>query len=200
VIEVAGTDDGGDPGRYAFYFDVRVSGTPDPTHVEFPPVHVTARRVRAVAAHSGKVLDVKGASDDNGAPIHQWDWVGGDNQKWHLDDVGGGLWRIISVKSGKVLDVKDVSADNGAPIIQWDWWGGDNQKWRLEDVGGGFARIVSVHSGKVLDVKDVSADNGAPIIQWDWWGGNNQRWQLDPLPPPFAGSVLHLLSNELPSE
>jgi hypothetical protein len=186
VIAIAGTDEGGDPGDYAFYFDVRVSGDPDltPYVTEFQPmVFLTgsSRTVRAVAAHSGKVLDVKGASKDNGAPIHQWDWVDGDNQKWRLDDVGSGLWRIVSVHSGKVLDVKDASKDNGAPIVQWDWWGGDNQKWRLEHVGGGIARIVSVHSGKVLDVKDASRDNGAPIVQWDWWGGDNQKWQLAPL-------------------
>jgi hypothetical protein len=74
---------------------------------------------------------VKDASKDNGAPIVQWDWWGGDNQKWRLEHVGGGIARIVSVHSGKVLDVKDASRDNGAPIVQWDWWGGDNQKWQL---------------------------------------------------------------------
>ncbi len=110
-----------------------------------------ARKVRAISAHSGKVLDVKDVSADNGAPILQWDWWGGDNQKWQLEDVGDGLWRVVSVHSGKVLDVKDVSADNGALIQQWDWWGGDNQKWRLEPLlevvvpGGGHPIVAIPH-------------------------------------------------------
>src|SRR5258706_5437061 len=37
------------------------------------------------ATGSGKVLDVTGASAVNGALIHQWDWLGGDNQKWRLE-------------------------------------------------------------------------------------------------------------------
>ena len=34
--------------------------------------------------HSGKVLDVYEGSDDNGARIVQWDWVGGNNQRWRI--------------------------------------------------------------------------------------------------------------------
>jgi elongation factor Tu len=39
---------------------------------------------KLVAKHSGKVLDVAGISSANGAKLHQWDYVGGDNQKWKL--------------------------------------------------------------------------------------------------------------------
>jgi hypothetical protein len=38
------------------------------------------------AVHSGKVLDVRDISTANGARIQQWDYVGGDNQKWELYD------------------------------------------------------------------------------------------------------------------
>jgi ricin-type beta-trefoil lectin protein len=34
--------------------------------------------------HSGKVLDVSGISRGNGAQIVQWDWVGGNNQRWRI--------------------------------------------------------------------------------------------------------------------
>jgi hypothetical protein len=37
-----------------------------------------------IKEHSGKVLDVDGVSTANGADIQQYDWLGGDNQRWKL--------------------------------------------------------------------------------------------------------------------
>ena len=91
----------------------------------FPEVGIWQSR------HSLKVLDVSGWSTDNGAPIHQWDWHGGDNQRFWIDEVGGDLFALRSVLSGKVLDVSGWSTDNGAPIHQWDWHGGNNQLWQI---------------------------------------------------------------------
>ena len=39
---------------------------------------------RIVAKHSGKVLDVAGASPSNGANVQQWQYGGGPNQLWRL--------------------------------------------------------------------------------------------------------------------
>ncbi|MFE9018083.1 RICIN domain-containing protein [Streptomyces sp. NPDC007808] len=144
------------------------------------------------AKHSGKVLDVSGVSPDNGAPVIQWDWWGGDNQRWRLEAVGDGYVRAVAQHSGKVLDVSGISPDNGAPVIQWDWWGGDNQRWRFESVADGVHQLTAKHSGKVLDVSGISPDNGAPVIQWDWWGGDNQRWeyQFQPLFVKHSGKAL----------
>jgi hypothetical protein len=177
AIRVRGTDQGGDTGEYGFYFDVRVTGTPDTPTIETPPTPV--RKVRILAAHSGKALDVKDFSMENSTPIIQFDFHGGNNQIWRLDDVGGGLFRIVSLHSGKVLDVKDSSMENSTPIVQFDWHGGNNQRWRLEDVGDGLSIIRSAHSGKVLDVDGASTDNSAPIVQFDFVDGLNQKWQLD---------------------
>ena len=37
---------------------------------------------RIMSVNSCKVLDVSGASTDDGAQIIQYEWNGGDNQKW----------------------------------------------------------------------------------------------------------------------
>jgi hypothetical protein len=68
---------------------------------------------------------------ENGTQIQQWDWHGGNNQRFWIEDAGNDLFGIRSVHSGKVLDVSGWSADNGAPIIQWDWHGGNNQLWQI---------------------------------------------------------------------
>lgn len=39
------------------------------------------------AAHSGKVLDVAGAGQQDGANVYQWARHGGSNQQWKLEAV-----------------------------------------------------------------------------------------------------------------
>ena len=136
---------------------------------------------RLMSVHSGKALDVTGVSTSAGAPIQQWGWLSGANQRWRLVAVSDDAYMVLSVHSGMALDVRGVSAADGADIQQWPWHGGANQRWRVEPLGDGTVRLVSVHSGKVLDVRGVSAADGAAIQQWSWHGGSNQRWRLEPV-------------------
>ena len=129
------------------------------------------------AKRSKPVIDVDGISTANGAKIHQWDWWGGNNQRWRMEPVGGGHVRIVAQHSNKVLDVAGASMANGAPLVQWDWWGGDNQRFRPEVYGIGELTLTAKHSGKVIEVAGTNENNGAVIQQWDWWGGANQRWK-----------------------
>ncbi|MGW0536568.1 RICIN domain-containing protein [Streptomyces sp. NPDC003032] len=144
-------------------------------------------RARLVAKHSGKVLDVAGgaATNGNGARIHQWEWKGGDNQKWSINAAGDGYYYLVAKHSTRVLDVSGGPDEtrNGARVHQWSWVNGDNQKWRIEPVGDGYHRLVAKHSGKVLDVDGGAAknDNGAIVQQWDWVGWDNQMWRLEPI-------------------
>jgi hypothetical protein len=134
-----------------------------------------------------EVLDVTAWSTANGAPIQQWVRLGGANQYFRVEAVGGGTYRIVAEHSGKVLDVEGASLDNGARLLQWDWHGGPNQRFRVDNPiqtsgGGGplgyHSRITAVRSGKVFDVRDWSTASGAQIQQWDWHGGANQLWQF----------------------
>lgn len=135
------------------------------------------------AKHSGKALDVAGASKANSAQIIQYDHHGGENQVFFVEPVGGGHYRIVALHSGKVLDVAGASNSNGAKIIQYEWHGGDNQRFRFEHVGAGYYKIIAKHSDKVLDVNGASNANGAHVIQWAWNGGDNQKWRISPIIP-----------------
>lgn len=132
------------------------------------------------AKHNGKALDVWGISPWNGAAVQQWDYWGGDNQKWLISSVGDGYYKLIAKHSGKALDVYGIAPWNGAAVQQWDYWGGDNQKWELIPVEDGYYRITAKHSGRALEVWGISPWNGALVQQWDYWGGDNQRWRLEP--------------------
>ncbi|QNE22769.1 glycosyl hydrolase [Kribbella qitaiheensis] len=152
------------------------SPTPQPGIKENVYYKVTAR-------HSGKALDVTDVSTSNGAAIQQWDYAGGNNQKWRFVNVGGGYYKIVSKHSGKALDVRSASTSNGATVQQWDYTSGTNQQWQVIDAGAGAYRIVARHSGKALDVTSASTSNGAAIQQWDYTAGTNQQFILTEIEP-----------------
>lgn len=138
---------------------------------------------KLINKNSGKALDVAGVSTTDGAAVHQWGYVGGNNQKWSLEALSGsdeGCYKITALHSGKVLDVAGVSTADGAMIHQLTYLGGENQKWRVEDVGGGYHRLTAKHSGKVVAINGGSTADGAVAIQWPY-GFEDHKWQL--LPP-----------------
>jgi hypothetical protein len=84
------------------------------------------------AVHSGKALDVEGASTSDGANVHQWAYGGGENQQWDIVENEDGTYRLLARHSGKALDVENASTSDGANVHQWAYGGYDNQKWTLE--------------------------------------------------------------------
>src|SRR6516162_1698219 len=81
-----------------------------------------------VNVNSDKVLDVKGASKADGAPVIQYHWHAGRNQEWNIIPLSDGFDAIQNVNSGKVLDVRGRSTADGALVQQWQWNGGLNQQ------------------------------------------------------------------------
>ena len=139
---------------------------------------------RISAVHSRKVLDVSlygRGGKKNGDNVHQWDWHGGDNQRWKIEDIGNGYFKITAKHSNKVLEVNLKGRVDGDNVQQWAWAGGNNQKWRIEKCDG-FYMITAMHSKKVLDVKLYERggkNNGDNIYQWASHGGNNQKWVIE---------------------
>ncbi|TKT87977.1 RICIN domain-containing protein [Dyadobacter frigoris] len=133
---------------------------------------------KIIARHSGKALDVSGASTADGANVQQWPYGGGGNQQWTLTHLGGGQYKIIGVGSGKSLDVANNSTADGANVDIWSYSGNNNQRFTFASTGGGYYRITPVHSGKALDVAGISTADGANVHQWSYNGTNNQQWLI----------------------
>ncbi|WP_435064624.1 glycoside hydrolase family 97 catalytic domain-containing protein [Halobaculum sp. EA56] len=131
--------------------------------------------------NSGKALDVENASTGDGANVHQWGYVGDDNQKWVITDLENGYYKLEAVHSGKALDVENASTDDGANVHQWEYVGGDNQQWEIAENADGSYRLLARHSGKALDVENASTGDGANVHQWGYVGGDNQKWTLERL-------------------
>ena len=155
------------------------------------PITVTPNGVDDTFAikskHSGKCLDLSladGSTTVNGTDVFQWDYNGGDNQKWFLTQQPDGSYLIQSKYSGKCLDLSladDPTTVNGTNVFQWDYNGGDNQKWFLTQQPDGSYLIQSKYSGKCLDLSLADGPttvNGTNVFQWDYNGGDNQKWFL----------------------
>lgn len=151
---------------------------------------VTSGRYLLINKNSGKVLDVAGYSQSNGANVLQWSQGNGLNQRWDVQDLGNGYYSIHAAHSGKSLDVWAWSADNGANLAQYSYYGHDNQLWALEEVSSGYYKITSKFSGKVLDVVDMSTENGANVQLWEYWGGNGQLWSFIPASTKTAQQIV----------
>lgn len=75
---------------------------------------------------NGKMIDIAGASPDNGAKAIVWSQHGGGNQKFKVNAEG----QILTF-CGKVLDIAGGSDLDGTPVIQWSISGGSNQMWHF---------------------------------------------------------------------
>ncbi|KAI7871828.1 ricin B lectin domain-containing protein [Spinellus fusiger] len=134
--------------------------------------------------HSGKVVDVDGASIKNDGKILLWTPKHNDdraNQLWYFQD---GF--IINQHSGKCMDVRGGPIVDNAWICQYDRkivGEAQNQQWGYRE---GYIYVVA-EPHMVLDVKSTShADGTRLILHQKKFGYNNshQLWDLVP-----AGSV-----------
>jgi hypothetical protein len=137
---------------------------------------------------SGQVMEVVGASTDNGAVIEQNASSGAAHQQWEirpLPNTRGGdysYFKFAAGHSGKAPDVYGWSLTEGSPIRQWeqatnpDWpYPGDNQIWFLDYVEDGWFRIGSGWSGLYLTT------DGATIVQGSANDQPSQQWRLVPI-------------------
>jgi arabinan endo-1,5-alpha-L-arabinosidase len=145
------------------------------THVDHGKYHVEPVHAQ------GKAVETAGGGTDDGDNVQQWTYNDFPTQKWWIESLGDGTYRLENANSGKYLEVADGGTSDGDNVQQWSWNGGDHQKWRLEHVDNGEYRAVNVNSGKVLEVAGADSTNGANVQQWSWNDGDWQRFKLNKL-------------------
>jgi endoglucanase len=134
---------------------------------------------RFVARHSGRSMEVQGAATGNGSQIVQYDYFGGNHQRWTVTNRGNNQYSIIGVASGRAVDINNGSTANGAKVQLWDYSGGNMQKFTFTATSGGYYRVSPVHAPtKCLDVQWGQTGNSVIVQQWDYTGGTPQQWSL----------------------
>ncbi|MET7302503.1 endo-1,4-beta-xylanase [Embleya sp. NPDC005575] len=144
----------------------------------------------AVAAHSGKCLDVPHSEKTLDIQLQQYTCNGTSAQSFAFRRVSPGIYTIVNTGNGRCVTVAGASTAPGAAVIQSTCGSGPEQRFELRRVTG-FGSAASfqlrpTHSYKCVDVAQVSMNNQAPLIQYtcnaDPTVAANQVWQLAGIP------------------
>lgn len=114
-------------------------------------------------------MEVMYVRTDAGAPMGQYKFTNGYNQKWIVVPIGNGLSRIMSKDTGLSLDiVKDKDTDKYI-VVQNPYTGKQSQQWKIERKGSNPNINTKFEFGsqmsKALQVFDIMG-------QWEWIGAS----------------------------
>jgi hypothetical protein len=151
---------------------------------------------------SGKVLDVKDISMEDGAKMQQWISGNGNNQKFSVELQADNYYKITAQHSGKVLDVPNGSHNDGVQLQQCFDNGSDAQRWQIIDAGNGYYKVISKASGLLMDVANASTADGAAVQQYTDNGTDAQRWSFSLVSNPdnpTSGSIYSIPASSIPN-
>ncbi len=136
---------------------------------------------KIVNKKSGKCLDVEGAKKDKYAAVEQYDYYGGDNQKWYIIPTSDGYCKMYAKHSGKILSCN--SSWNGSQLYQdedkkdKDKENANGEKeWKIECDKDGY-KITHRMSGRSCH-EGYNIYNGSHCQLWDWNSGDEERFDL----------------------
>lgn len=135
-------------------------------------------------AFNGLSWSIAGQSTSNGALLRQYSDYGGDSQRFLLQPVGDGSFKIIAKHSDKHLAIHPASNTNGAKVVQQSDADTDSFKWVFEPItpttplANGVYQIKAVHSNKYMSVTGFSNTSNAVIEQWQYANQDNLKFQV----------------------
>lgn len=88
-------------------------------------------RLGSVSSTTGKVMDVRNGTKNNGEAIQLMDDFSNSAQRFHIIRLSNGYWSIINTHSNKAVEVANGSTSDGAFIQQNLYFGNFNQQWEL---------------------------------------------------------------------
>lgn len=130
------------------------------------------------ALSSSMVLDISGGSKSNDANLQIWSQARVDQQKFKLEYLNNGYYKITSAHSGKSLDVAGAGGSNGTNVAQYESNGTDAQKWIIKDEGNGYYSIISKCNNLYLDVQSGCKNDGTNVQVYEGNGSNAQKFRF----------------------
>ncbi|MCQ2207503.1 MAG: cellulase family glycosylhydrolase [Paludibacteraceae bacterium] len=135
---------------------------------------------RIVNKKSGKVLSMKGSTQDKAALVQDARSENDESQLFELRDYNG-VYTLRNVKSNMVL-TNSYNPNPGAQITQQNLSEYDNpsEKWTLKKVNDKWFRLDNkAGNGTVFAVQNASYDNGAAVTQENFSSADNQLWGFE---------------------
>ena len=130
-------------------------------------------------------LDVYGCSTVNGGNLIIWASSGSANQRFYINKLSDGTYRITNAYSGRAVCIANGSTKPGANACQWEIGDAANQKWAIFSHGGGEYTLRNVGTGLMLDVTGGKSKNGTNVEGWTANGKNPQRWKITKATDPW---------------
>ena len=114
-------------------------------------------------------MEVMYAQIDIGAPMSQYKYINGNNQKWIVIPIGNGLSRIMSKDTGLFLDIEKDKKTNKVILVQNPYTGAKTQQWKIKQKGTNPIVNSNFTFGsqmsEALRVFDIMG-------QWEWVGAS----------------------------
>lgn len=128
--------------------------------------------------NESKVLDISGASRDNGANLQLFQSNGSAAQQFRITYKGKGAYAIQPLCSDKMIDVACADRAPGTNVWQYASNNTDAQRWRIEKDNKGYVTITSVGTGLCLDVAGAAAIDGVNVQTYTPNGTRAQKFKL----------------------
>ncbi len=145
--------------------------------------NLTTFNSTAIASHSGKCMEVPGASTSADVQLTQNNCSGAVAQTLRFLPVAG-LPQTASIRTAAdlCLAARGAGTSNGTAVVQVACTTGADQRFRLEGLGTATSyRLRHLTSGRCVEIAGSSSNNGALVRLWDCQSptsGRNQNWSL----------------------
>ena len=124
------------------------------------------------------VVDLTGASYDNGANVQIYTRNETLAQRWQIRWESDGYYSIRSVNSGRALEVGGADPAVRANVRVWANNKTDAQRWAISKNKNGSYTFISKLNGLALEVAGSKADNGTNVRTYAVTRGASQRFTL----------------------
>lgn len=114
-------------------------------------------------ANDRKVFDIEYGSVQSGAKAQLWENDNVIQQKYNIEYIDNGYYKIKSKKSNKALTVESSNPRIGSKITQQDDKNLDTQKWILKKQSESVYSIISKCGNMYIDIGDLNTKNGQTL-------------------------------------
>lgn len=142
------------------------------------------------ALNNAYVIDVAGASVENGGNIQIHQDNGTNAQRYWVFRRPDGSYTLTCVCSGKLIDCTGAGKSDGTNIQQYEENNTASQFWNLIPCGGGYYNIECKTNGLMMDVAGGIVKNGNNVQMYHSNGTNSQKFKLVPTSPVANGKYV----------
>lgn len=148
-----------------------------------------------VARHSGKCVDVPGATSSAGVGLQQWVCNGTVAQSFSFNATSDGFYRIVpGTHSGLCLQ----AGASGTQVTQAACSTTSNaQKWSVSQGSDGAYQVKTQGGTTCLNLAGANSNDGAQLITWACGADANMKFDLPGFTPPlpYSGKTTTLVAS-----